>query len=55
MYTGTTWDVLLSAITEVQVPHLREIVRDVDPEAFVVVSLAAEVRGGGFSPFEPPS
>ena len=55
MYTGTTWDVLLSAVTEVQVPHLREIVRDVDPEAFVVVSLAAEVRGGGFSPFEPPS
>jgi len=55
MYTGASWDVLLSAVTDVQVPHLRGIVQDVDPDAFVVVSLAAEVRGGGFSPFEPPS
>jgi hypothetical protein len=55
MYTGASWDVLLSAVTDVQVPHLREIVQEVDPDAFVVVSLAAEIRGGGFSPFEPPS
>lgn len=55
MYTGASWDVLLSAVTDVQIPHLREIVQEVDPDAFVVVSLAAEVRGGGFSPFEPPS
>jgi uncharacterized membrane protein len=55
MYTGESWDVLLSAVTEVQVPHLREIVHEVDDDAFVVVSLAAEVRGGGFQPFEPPS
>jgi uncharacterized membrane protein len=55
MYTGGSWDVLLSAVTDVQIPHLREIVHDVDEDAFVVVSLAAEVRGGGFQPFEPPS
>ena len=55
MYTGKSWDVLLCAVTDVQVPHLREIVREVDSDAFVVVSLAAEVRGGGFAPFEPPS
>jgi len=55
MYTGASWDVLLSAVTDVQVSHLREIVRDEDPDAFVVVSMAAEVRGGGFEPFEPPS
>ena len=55
MYTGQSWDVLLSAVTDVQVRHLRDIVRDVDPDAFVVVGLASEIRGGGFSPFEPPS
>lgn len=55
MYTGTSWDVLLSAVTDVQVPHLREIVHETDQDAFVVVSLAAEIRGEGFSPFEPPS
>lgn len=55
MYTGASWDVLLSAVTDMQLPHLRGIVRDVDPDAFVVVSPTAEVRGGGFSPFEPPS
>lgn len=55
MYTGASWDVLLSAVTDVQVPHLREIVHEVDPDAFVVLSLTAEIRGGGFEPFEPPS
>jgi len=55
MYTGASWDVLLCAVTDVQVAHLRDIVREVDPQAFVVVGLAAEVRGGGFQPFEPPS
>lgn len=55
MYTGTSWDVLLCAVTDVQVEHLRAIVQDVDPDAFVIVGVAAEVRGGGFRPFEPPS
>ncbi|MFO7743155.1 MAG: DUF2270 domain-containing protein [Anaerolineae bacterium] len=55
MYSGAPWDVLLSAVTDVQVPYLKEIVHEADPDAFVVVSMAAEVRGGGFAPFEPPS
>ncbi len=55
MYSGKSWDVLLCAVTDVQVAHLREIVRAADAEAFVVVGLTAEVRGGGFQPFEPPS
>ena len=55
MYSGAASTVLLSAVTDVQVAHLKEIVREVDPDAFVVVSPAAEVRGGGFRPFEPPS
>ncbi len=55
MYTGASSSVLLSAVTDVQVAHLKEIVRDIDPDAFVVVSPAAEIRGGGFQPFQPPS
>lgn len=55
MYTGRSWDVLLSAVTDVQVEHLRDIVQEADPDAFVVVGVTAEVRGGGFRPFEPPS
>ena len=55
MYTGAAWDVLLCAVTAVQVQYLEEIVRQVDPDAFVVVGLAAEVHGSGFQPFRVPS
>lgn len=55
MYTGETRDVLLCAVTDVQVPLLEEITRRTDPGAFVVVSPAEEVRGKGFRPFEAPS
>lgn len=55
MYTGNARDVLLCAVTEVQVPHLEKIVQESDPEAFLIVSPAEEVRGRGFRPFEPPS
>jgi uncharacterized membrane protein len=55
MYTGETRNVLLCAMTGVQVPHLKEIVGQTDPDAFVIVSPAEEVRGRGFLPFEPPS
>ncbi len=55
MYTGEARNVLLCAVTDVQMPHLEEIVYRADPEAFVVVSPVEEVRGKGFRPFEPPS
>ena len=55
MYTGEARDVLLCAVTEVQVPHLEEIVYRVDPNAFVVVSATESVQGWGFRSFEAPS
>jgi uncharacterized membrane protein len=55
MFTGETRSVLLCAVTDAQSPRLQEIVRQTDPAAFVIVSPVAEVRGGGFRPFEPPS
>ncbi len=55
MYTGENRSVLLCAITDVQMPHLRSIVREVDEEGFVVITQARDVRGGHFAPYEPPS
>jgi len=55
MYTGDSRDVLLCAVTDVQVEHLETIIQEIDPQAFVVVVQASQVRGTGFRPFEPPS
>ncbi|HOU12995.1 MAG TPA: DUF2270 domain-containing protein [Anaerolineae bacterium] len=55
MYTGESRSVLLCAITDVQMPHLKSIVREVDPDGFVVVTQAREVRGGHFVTHEAPS
>ncbi|MCX7681665.1 MAG: DUF2270 domain-containing protein [Anaerolineae bacterium] len=55
MYTNEARDVLLCAVTDVQVPHLERIAYCIDPKAFVIVSTAEEVRGWGFRPFETPS
>lgn len=55
MYTGESRSVLLCAITDVQIPHLKSIVHEVDKDGFVVVTQAREVRGGHFAAQEPPS
>ncbi len=55
MYTGEPRNVLLCALTDVQIKPMREIVSEHDPNAFVVVTEASDIRGGGFRPFEPPS
>lgn len=55
MYTGERRNVLLCAVTDIQVSHLKKIVSQADPDAFVIVSPAGEVQGRGFSSFEPPS
>jgi uncharacterized membrane protein len=55
MYTGQPRDVLLCALTQVQIARLREIVRAIDPNAFIVINPASYVQGYGFEPSEPPS
>ncbi len=55
MYTGETRNVLLCAITDVQITHLKSIVYEIDKEGFVVVTQAREVGGGHFATHEPPS
>jgi uncharacterized membrane protein len=48
MYTGTEHDVLMTALTLSEVSHLKAIVSENDPQAFVVVMPAEEVLGRGF-------
>jgi len=55
MYTGESRSVLLCAITDVQMAHLKSIVREIDPDGFVVVTQARDIRGGHFQTHEPPS
>jgi hypothetical protein len=50
MYTGEERDVLLCAVRPAEIKHLKTLVHQVDPDAFVVVSSAQEIVGGEFSP-----
>lgn len=47
-YTGQTRDLLLCVVARHQVSHLKTIVYDIDPKAFMIVGSASEVLGEGF-------
>jgi uncharacterized membrane protein len=51
MYSGQPRDVLLCAVYPSQIPQLKELVHEADPDAFVVVSPAENIYGKGFRPF----
>lgn len=48
MYTHLNHGVLMSCIKTKQLPQLKEIVRSIDENAFVIIGEASEVRGKGF-------
>lgn len=48
MYTGQQREVLLCVLSKKQVPDVKEIVSEIDPDAFVIVVEAREVLGEGF-------
>lgn len=52
MYTGKAHQILLVALTTTEIPQLKELVRSVDENAFVIVSPAQEILGKGFLPLE---
>lgn len=52
MFTGKEHTVLMCALTITEVSQLKALVRQSDPQAFVVVSPASEIFGGGFEPLE---
>lgn len=47
-YTGKPTKVILTAVKMRQIAQLKQIVRDVDPESFVIITEAHEVLGDGF-------
>ena len=53
MYTRQQKDILLCVLSRKQVPEIKQIVSDIDPDAFVIVSEAREVLGEGFGSSAP--
>lgn len=47
-YTGEGRTVLMVVVGQNEVPRLKQLVRNIDPEAFVIISNTAEVLGQGF-------
>jgi hypothetical protein len=53
MYTGKEHSILMCALTVTEIPQIKDLVAQVDPNAFVVVMPAREVLGKGFMPLHP--
>ena len=51
-YSGQPHSVLMVALTVTEITQLKALVAQVDPQAFVIVSPAQSVYGGGFSPLD---
>jgi uncharacterized membrane protein len=51
-YTGQSHPVLLVALTVTEVNHLKALVLESDPAAFVIVMPAQEILGRGFQPLQ---
>jgi len=47
-YTGERREIILCVLSQSQVTHIKDIVREIDPDAFVIVSNVGEVLGEGF-------
>ena len=53
MYSGQERPVLFCAVTRAEVNPLKAIIREADPDAFVVIGEAHEALGEGFKPLRP--
>jgi uncharacterized membrane-anchored protein YitT (DUF2179 family) len=49
-YTGISRPVLYCVVTRAEITYLKDIVREADPQAFMVVGTAHEALGEGFRP-----
>jgi uncharacterized membrane-anchored protein YitT (DUF2179 family) len=52
MYTGEGRTILMCALTATEVNNLKTVTAKEDPKAFVVITGAEEVLGGGFFPLQ---
>lgn len=48
LYTGSDRDVILSVVTRAEISTLKELVHNIDPKAFVILTDVHEVLGEGF-------
>lgn len=48
-YLRNDTQIILSVISNRELPHLEKLIHEIDPESFMVVSRVSEVRGRGFS------
>ncbi len=51
-YTGTDKPVLYCVITRAEVNQLKQVVKDIDPRAFMVIGVTHEALGEGFRPLK---
>ena len=49
MYSREEMNMLYCVVSPREIPQLKQIVQDVDPGAFVIISDAGEVTGEGFT------
>ena len=54
-YTHREMKVVLAAVKKQQVAELKELVMEIDPNAFVIVQEAHQVLGDGFSRYSKDS
>jgi uncharacterized membrane-anchored protein YitT (DUF2179 family) len=52
-YTGESRDIIMVIVSKTQLPRLKEIVFQIDPNAFITISEATEVLGRGFKKSGP--
>jgi uncharacterized membrane-anchored protein YitT (DUF2179 family) len=52
-YTGENRDIIMVIVSRTQLPRLKEIVFQIDPNAFITISEATEVLGRGFKKSGP--
>jgi uncharacterized membrane-anchored protein YitT (DUF2179 family) len=52
MYTMNEHKVVLTCVKNNQLAQLRQIVKTVDPSAFIIINDSVEVRGKGFKSME---
>ena len=51
-YTGEDRPVLYCVVTRAEVNQLKEVIKSIDPEAFMVIGAAHEALGEGFKPLQ---
>lgn len=50
-YSGEEKSILLCVVTRAEIPHLKDLTKEADPNAFLIIGQAHEVRGEGFLSF----